>query len=268
MRGSIKSAKLKVTYDDYIKRVFVEIEHFNPLRVNYKGDIASLLNGAIKLQIQYFEGDMLIKKLVEVEEVVGNSIVLHEKETEKEDINRKEFRADCRGVVYIKKIDRESLAKYQITVEERNLEEKNSIINKIRENIIANSTDEQKNLILLFLIELDDKLNKLISIVEKSGADECLVGVKLIDISGGGMCIFTESKIFEVDDLVYIKIDIKELFHYIRCSAIGKIIKVEVTKRGFFYGVHFEHLDGEFREAIIKFVLEKERLLVREYKLQ
>ena len=51
----MRSAKLKIKYDDDIKRIFVEVEDFSPLKVVFKGDIENLLEGAKKMQIQYFE---------------------------------------------------------------------------------------------------------------------------------------------------------------------------------------------------------------------
>jgi hypothetical protein len=138
----MRSAKLKISYDDDIKRVFVEIESFNQLKVNFKGDIEHLLEGAKKLQIQYFEEGMLIKKLVEVNNIHDNFLIFKEIDTEKEDINRKEFRADCKGILKVKKINNTELGKYQRLVDEQNNEEKNSIATKIKE-VVANSTDEQ-----------------------------------------------------------------------------------------------------------------------------
>lgn len=263
----MRSAKLKITYDDDIKRIFVEIEGFSPLKVVFRGDIENLLDGARKMQIQYFEEGMLVKKSVEIDSIQDRTIIFREIETEKEDINRKEFRADCKGIVYIKKIDISELNKFQRIVDEENNLEKNSVISKIRE-IVANSTDEQRNLILLFLIELNEKLERLITVIEKTNIDSDFLLVKVIDISGGGICFFEESKDFNVGDYVYIKMNIKELFCQIKCSVVGKIIKIDQTSKGYFYGVHFEYLDMDIRETIIKFVLEKERFLIREYKLK
>ena len=263
----MRSAKLKITYADDVKRVFVEIESFNPLKVIFKGDIEHLLDGAENLQIQYFEEGMLIKKIIEVRDIQDNSIIFKDIETEKEDINRKEFRADCKGVSNVKKINSTELSKYQRIVDEQNNEEKNSIVSKIRE-IVASSTDEQRNFVLMFLIELNEKLDRLINIVANTSVDDELVRVKLIDISGGGVCFFSESKEFDVEECIYLRIEIKELFHQIKCSAVGRVIKIEQTGKGYFYGIQFEYLDIDFREAIIKYVLEKERFLVREYKLK
>ena len=263
----MRSAKLKIKYDDDIKRIFVEVEDFSPLKVVFKGDIENLLEGAKKMQIQYFEGGMLVKKSVEIDDIQDKTIIFREIETEKEDINRKEFRADCKGIVYVKKIDDSELNRYQRIVDEENNLEKNSVLSRIRE-IVANSTDEQRNLVLLFLIELNEQIGRLTSVIEKTNMDSDFLLVKLIDISGGGICFFEESKDFNVDDYVYIKMNIKELFYQIKCSVVGKIIKIDQTSKGYFYGVHFEYLDMDIREAIIKFVLEKERFLVREYKLK
>lgn len=263
----MRSAKLKIIYADDVKRVFVEIESFNPLKIIFKGDIGHLLDGAEKLQIQYFEEGMLVKKNIEVVDIQDNSVIFKEIETEKEDINRKEFRADCKGVSNVKKIDSTELKKYQRIVDEHNNEEKNSIVNKIRE-IVASSTDELRNIVLIFLIELNEKLDRLINIVENTNINDDFVRVKLIDISGGGVCFFSESKEFDVEDYIYLRIEIKELFHHIKCSAVGRVIKIEQTSKGYFYGVQFEYLDIDFREAIIKYVLDKERFIAREYKLK
>ena len=133
---------------------------------------------------------------------------------------------------------------------------------------MASSTDEQRNFVLMFLIELNEKLDRLINIVANTSVDDELVRVKLIDISGGGVCFFSELKEFDVEEYIYLRIEIKELFHQIKCSAVGRVIKIEQTGKGYFYGIQFEYLDIDFREAIIKYVLEKERFLVREYKLK
>jgi len=106
------------------------------------------------------------------------------------------------------------------------------------------------------------------TVIEKTNIDSDFLLVKLIDISGGGICFFEESKDFNVGDYVYIKMNIKELFCQIKCSGVDKIIKIDQTSKGYFYGVHFEYLDMDIRETIIKFVLEKERFLIREYKLK
>jgi len=59
----MRSAKLEITYDDDIRRYFVEIEHFHPLKVVVKDKIDLLLDGARKIEIQYFDEGMLVKKM-------------------------------------------------------------------------------------------------------------------------------------------------------------------------------------------------------------
>jgi hypothetical protein len=263
----MRSAKLEITYDDDIRRFFVEIESFNPLKVIVKDEIDLLLDGARKLQIQYFDEGMLVKETVEIDKIADGYIIFKGIETEKEYIDRKALRVDLKGLLSVKKINPVELSKYREIVDEQNNAEKKSIICKIHESL-ANTTDEQKTTILLFLIELNEKIEKVINLLEKAPVDSNLFLVKLVDISGGGVCFFTELKEFDVDDDVYIKMNVQEFSFYIKCSMIGKIVQIEQTGKGFLYGVCFEHLDMDMREAIIKFVLEKERFLVREYKLK
>ncbi|MDY6820262.1 MAG: PilZ domain-containing protein [Deferribacterota bacterium] len=261
----MSSGKLKVDYDDDIRRVFVIIESYNPMVVKYNGDINELIDGAIKFQIQYYDEGMLVKKNVKIVKVEGNLMHFNVIEMVTEDIKRKEFRVDYKGPIYLKKISKDEINKYKTIIDEEMGEYKNSIVYKVRDFI--KSADEIRSIISQFLIEINTKLDKILFSIDEKKNKLDLITAKSLDISGGGVCIFCFDKIADESSILYIKFGLEDYQYYQIFSALGEVVSVKETKMGYKYGIKYIYIDRDSREFLIKYAIEKERLLARTFKL-
>jgi c-di-GMP-binding flagellar brake protein YcgR len=119
--------------------------------------------------------------------------------------------------------------------------------------------------VLKFLLEIDNKLEEMLTFLRSEEDTSDLFSVKAVDVSGGGLSFFSKET-YPEETLLYIMGAIRESFYKVDFAAIGKIVSKENTPEGFIYGVHFVTIDEDIREDIIKFVFEREREMIKEVK--
>jgi c-di-GMP-binding flagellar brake protein YcgR len=140
---------------------------------------------------------------------------------------------------------------------------KTSVASKIKQIIPHETTSNQH--ILRFLLEIDNKLDNILEIISDSKEDDNYLVVDAIDISGGGLCFFTTEK-FEKGELLYLDVELDDTTNKVEFVSVGKILNIIKTNKGFIYSLEFQNLDPDFSENIIKYVFEKERIMIQELK--
>lgn len=264
----MKTARLKLIYQDDIKRVFVDIADMEPLRIRCSEDIELLIKNVRSIQIEFYEDDKIVRKNVDLVEIKGNILELKILPTAVETIDRKDYRSDYKGIIYIKKLEGDDFEKFQKCVESENARLKSTLLNKMKE--LLTKSEDSKSYIIEYLIELNSKLDRIINLLEKTEEKQHLETAMCVDIGGGGLCFFKQNlgEEYNIEDKLYIKVELNELSHYVHFSTIATIVNKDRSEKGCFYGVHFDTIDSDFREETIRYVLEKDRDLLRQFRLK
>ena len=253
-------AKLKIFYPDDIKRIFVTLIEKEPIVLRCGDDFEYLIKDASYMQVQWFEGEKIIKKNIEFEKRENELVFFKTKQTTEKKFSRQDYRVDYKGYIHIRRIEKDNVSKYQKKVHTESLEYENSMHSRIR-TLLAHETAKSKY-VLEFLLEIDNKLEDILAALEEKNVKDSYEKAKSIDIGGGGICFYSYND-YNVNEYLYVRGEIKELGHHTKFSFIGNIVNKEKSASGFFYGLSFITIDQEIVEEIIKYVFDKDRILLK-----
>lgn len=138
------------------------------------------------------------------------------------------------------------------------------------ERVSLGESDEGNSSALLidFLLNIDEKLDEIISILSKRKDNEGLPKNGICsDISGSGMSIITDESV-ACGDIIHAKFILARLpLVYLDVFAEIKRVKALEDKKDFFkIGVEFLDLDARVKERIISCVFQKQRENIRHSK--
>ena len=117
-----------------------------------------------------------------------------------------------------------------------------------------------------FLVQMDDKLNKILSLLTADDSETVQFRRgTAVDIGGSGMKMAVDSPV-SVGELVHIRLVLSRL-PMIILDVYGEVVRVESPSgggTGFFYlGIKFSDLDVNTRERIISSIFKQQRRNIR-----
>ncbi|MCA1932488.1 MAG: PilZ domain-containing protein [Calditerrivibrio sp.] len=260
----MSTVKLKIIFDDNVVRTYGILVSKDPFKVNLRLPSGLPLNEAISAQLNFFEAGQ--NKVYEVKPIrySGNTmefVVIKELPAKSD---RSHYRIDYRGYFKIKKIEGDPTEYYQ-NVKRINESIKNSLSYRIKS--VISKEIPQMQYVLWYLFELDNKIDEILEILKEQ---KCIYSdfmvIKSVDISGGGFSFFSNEKIFEVGDIIFVDGIIDDGSIKIKFASISKIVSRHETKKGIICGTVFEEIDNDIRENIVKYVFDKDREMLKEAK--
>lgn len=257
------TVKLIISYPDDRSSYYGVLLSKEPFVVKTKYSGYSIFSEALGCIVHFHEEGILKAAQAELEEDNEGIITLKIKEEKSTEIERQHYRVNFKGQYLIKIIEEKEMPVNVRRVNQNNAQFKSSISNKIK-NIIKKEKSDMQN-VLKFLLEIDNKLEEMLTFLRSDDDTSDLFPVKSVDVSGGGLSFFSEDN-FDDNALIYIMGAIRESFYKVDFASIGKVVSKEKTSAGFIYGVHFVTIDEDIREDIIKFVFEREREMIKEVK--
>lgn len=252
--------KIRVLYEDDIKTYYGNIIEISNNEIVVSVNTKVITKNYIKVWVTFSENNQI--NVFEIEKMESNNHLFILKGLNKLDLDfDREFnRIDYKGIFKIKKVHPGEKRKYIILSENNTLSSKSSLAKKVK-NIIPGETINNQ-LILKFLLEMNNKLDEIIVLLKDSEILTDMIQVNGVDIGGGGLSFFSK-EIFEENDTIYLEGEIAESFYKIKLSILCKIVNIIKTPKGFIYGANYENIDKEVMEEIIKFIFEKERELIK-----
>lgn len=252
--------KIRALYEDDIKTYYGNIIEIRNNEIVVSVNTKVITKNYIKVWATFSENNQMNVYEIEMMESKNHLLILKGLNKLELDFDREFNRIDYKGIFKIKKIHPSEKRKYIMLSENNTLSSKSSLAKKIK-NIIPNEPLNNQ-LILKFLLEMNNKLDEIITLLKDSEILTDMIQVNGVDIGGGGLSFFSK-EIFEENDIIYLEGEIAESFHKIKLSVLCKIVSIIKTPKGFIYGVTYENLDKEVMEEIIKFIFEKERELIK-----
>ncbi|MCB4204580.1 PilZ domain-containing protein [Deferribacterales bacterium Es71-Z0220] len=252
--------KIRALYENDIKTHYGNIIKIgnNEIVVNIK--TKEIDENFIRVWATFSENNQL--NIFEVENVKLDNNTLTLKGLKKVDFDseREYNRIDYKGIFKIKKVEPGEKRKYVILSENNTFASKSSLAQKVK-NVIPNESLNNQ-LVLKFLLEMNNKLDDIITLLKDNEISTDLISVNAVDISGGGLSFFSK-EIFNENDTIYLEGEIAESYYKIKLSVLCKIVSIIKTPKGFIYGANYDNIDREIREEIVKFIFEKERELIK-----
>ncbi len=259
----LTTVKLIISYPDDRSSYYGILLSREPFVVQTKYSGYSIFNDSIDCVVHFHEEGTLKAAKAEVVEDKEGVISLNITQEKSTEIERQHYRVNFKGNYMIRVIENKEMPLFVRRVTQNNAVYKSSISNKVK-NIIKKETSDMQN-VLKFLLEIDNKLEEMLTFLRSEEDTSDLFSVKAVDVSGGGLSFFSKET-YPEETLFYIMGAIRESFYKVDFAAIGKIVSKENTPEGFIYGVHFVTIDEDIREDIIKFVFEREREMIKEVK--
>ena len=98
----------------------------------------------------------------------------------------------------------------------------------------------------------------------KVSSEQADIGM-IVDISGGGVRILTETKL-DIDHCIFMTFPIKMNIGDVMIEALGKVVdSIESPNRNNYYDnrIQFKEIDIELRDTIVKYIYEQQRKIQR-----
>jgi hypothetical protein len=253
-------ARLSITYADDIRTLYGQIISRNPMTMQINSFSPSMVFDALEIMLQWHEENSPKCVLAEITKTEGSRIQI-------KIIKDLRGRAECehrveyKGYFDIKRIPADEYPVYMRKAERLNAANKNSIVNKIQ-SMLPNETISNQHM-FRFLIEMDAKLDRLLSLADRNTDEEGLETVKALYISSGG-CGFFSKEQMKAGEALFMGARSFDTGGKLRFSAVGKVSSVKQTKLGTIADVVFEDMEEAVRENIIRYVFEKDRELLQE----
>ena len=122
--------------------------------------------------------------------------------------------------------------------------------------------DMSDNILEEWLKILNSKLDTIISLITLQREGYFGLPFKAVNISGGGMS-FVLPQAIPLGEILEIKLMITLLRPLALC-IYGEVVKVEQRNEGYLTSIYYINMDDFIRDAIIRFVFEREREIIRE----
>lgn len=259
----LTTVKLIISYPDDRSSYYGILLSRDPFVVQTKYSGYSIFNDSTDCVVHFHEEGVLKVAKANVMEENEGVVTLKITQEKTKEVEREHYRVNFKGNYMIKVIEEKEMPSYVRRVTQNNAVFKNSVSNKVK-NIIKKEASDIQN-VLKFLLEIDNKLEEILTFLRNEDDTTDLFPVKSVDVSGGGLSFFSKET-YPENTFLYIMGAIRESFYKVDFAAIGKIVSVENTPEGFIYGVHFVTIDEDIRDDIIKFVFEREREMIKEVK--
>ena len=123
--------------------------------------------------------------------------------------------------------------------------------------------------LLSFLVQIDEKLNRVLSLLSKdSNGEDCFIRGTGKNISGSGMEMLVDNPV-DFGQMVHMKFLLSK-FPYVFLSILGEVIRAEKSaedgKDSYHIGIKFIDLSENEREKIITTVFQRQREVIRKNK--
>ena len=248
--------RLRVVYDDDIKSFYGNILEYSEDKITLDLSSKDFMDNFVKLWISFHkDGKLNVFEASEIE-ILSGKFVLKNLKRMNADNEREYHRIDFKGIFNVKKIPSHEVGSFRRIVDTNNLKTKNSLVSKVKSMMQAENLQNQ--ILFKFLMEINNKLDDILSILKKENSSESMTTVYTVDIGGGGLSFFSKER-FELGEKVYIEGSIEESYHKIFISAICRVVSIVPTQKGFFYGILFDYIEKDIKEDIIKYIFEKDR---------
>lgn len=248
--------KLRVAYDEDIRSFYGSIVELSENTIVLNISSKDFSENFVKLWVSFHKDGVLnVYEASETGILSGNLILKGLKKINAES-EREYHRIDFKGIFSIKKINDQEIGSYRRIVDVNNTKTKSSLYSKIKSLMQTESLQNQ--VLFKFLMEINNKLDDVLTIIKKETSSDSLTNVYAVDLGGGGLSFFSREQ-FAIEDKLYLEGSIEESYHKIFISSISKIVNIIKTKKGFFYGVIFDYLEKDIKEDIIKYIFEKDR---------
>lgn len=255
--------KVRITSANDINTLLGIVESTDPYKLRLHTLERSLLKDAIRIQLQWNENHQISEVDVVCEGVEEGVYLFKKVSSVRNGLERDFYRIDFKGGYRVKPINDENRTDISRLLTKNTGLIKSSLANKIKQVIPHESSSNQH--ILRFLLEIDTKLNLVLENLADHKEDVSYTDVTAIDISGGGLCFFSTEE-YQDSSRVYVEGLLDDTTNKVEFVSVGKILNVLKTDVGFIYSLEFENLDTEFSDSIIKYVFEKERVMIQDLK--
>lgn len=248
--------RLRVVYEDDIRSFYGNILEYSEDSILLNVSSKDFTDSFVKIWVSFHkDGALNVFEASETGILAGNLILKKLRKIDA-DNEREYHRIDFKRIFNIKKITEQEVGSFKRIVDSNNLRTKNSLTSKVKNMMQAESLQNQ--ILFKFLMEINNKLDDILSLMRKENGSESMTSVYAVDLGGGGLSFFSKEKL-ELGEKIYIEGSIEESYHKIFISAISKVVSVIPTKKGFFYGILFDYIEKEIKEDIIKYIFEKDR---------
>jgi hypothetical protein len=257
--------KLGIISNTDIINVFGRVISKKPLKIKLSSDYSEEIKNALTLKIQWSEKNKIYESEIINEGFENNNIYIFETISKNIISYERNFcRVDYKGFFYLLPINSSNKSEIERYAYHKTHKIKSAFANKIRQLLLNDRTSEKY--ILQYLLEIDSKIDKILDLIDKK-EDSIFnfITVNSIDISGGGLSFFSTEK-FEENQELFVEGKLDDITNKIEFIAFLKITNVINTSKGFIYSAIFNKIDDEFSENIIKYVFEKERKLIQDFK--
>lgn len=141
-----------------------------------------------------------------------------------------------------------------------NMDEKNHLSHKIRAAIPSEPPESRT--ILRFMLELNNKLDRLLDILDEKEDDSAYQEFQGVALSTEGFIFFHEGDIKDSSLMYTVNIlgDGEERFSF---AAVMEIIKIKPAPAGFFYSAKITGVKNDVIDGIVKYLFVKERDMMR-----
>ena len=257
--------KLIVITDRDIISILGRVVSENPLKIQLSSNCTDLLQSAIILMLQKFERNKISEANIELKSIEDDNMYVFDLISEFKSTNERNFhRIDYKGFFKVLSFDKDNRDEVEGLYARKSEKIKSAFANKIRQLLINDRVEDKHT--LQYLLEIDGKIDRLLELLETNNEEiKNFIRVSAINISGGGLCFFSEKE-FKKGQILYIEGKLDDIVNKPEFVAFIQIIRVVNTSKGFIYSASFNKTDAEFTENIIKYVFEKERKLIRGFK--
>lgn len=137
-----------------------------------------------------------------------------------------------------------------------NSENTNSVSSKIK-SILPNETLSNRYLFEI-LLELDNKMNKILNLLETPEDNSDMESAKTLRLSGASIYFYSSAEYSQTQPIFMTNKTGKPKFCFI--SKVSAVIK---TDKGFIHRAEIDYIDETARDNIIKFVFERDREIIK-----
>lgn len=211
-----------------------------------------IVSNFVFMRIEWYDGDTRHCATVSVSSYDGKKLVLSPSSDIRAHNGEHYHLIDVSEPVEILKITEDELMDFRMRADAINSRSRNSLTSQIKQILLDETLTNQ--VILKMLIQLDTKLDELLSIKLSSDID-IFQKTRLICLSGGGACFIAENA--AIGDLFYVQSTKSNTFAGF--ALIARAVHTISTPKGVICETEFVNIDESTREGLIRIIFERDR---------
>ncbi len=252
---SLEKLQLLLVYFDDIKIVHVDVLQEQPLKVSIGGYDREYFTQADEFRAVV--GDERKVHAVAVVEHDDDCITIELGDHISEHVMFDYHTIDYKEDVSIALLKKDGIMKYNACADKINTRERNNLSMRIKS--ILNREDVENPELISFLVEINSKLDEMLSYMRPKDEIDGLFNVKCLLLSGSGMVIYADRDIRGADNIFMTTTLTSDGGRFtFACLCDFAPVKVNIDGTGLYIAT-FDRLSDEVRDNVIKLIFSLER---------